>query len=352
MKGPIPVVLCAFLLTYKKEIAIYEDGLYQPEITIEMYERLLRAEEYFEIQKIELPVYAKRALSKLATTLSTLNIIKRKKKDTLLLDVVKPLVLFTVKLPTYSQKTKKVELPELLAVRDLLLITKDPYALIFNDIPKALGFTFKSDKDIPKLISGLSSFINEFSNNYYKLLNNIEQTIRNELRLEGDESYVRKMLITRSTPLVGYTADMTLALLIKELSNLRERDWREVVARIINSGRPPKEWDDQQLITFNIRIKQICSDYIRLEELVAEQKKSAATRIIRIGILDGKMNEVRDTITVSPDNIARVEKLSNEILDYLYSKTGITESDRRLRLAAISNVALIDIEGVHEKNDE
>ena len=49
-RGPMPILLCAVLLHYESEIALYEDGSFVADISMPVFERLIRSPEKFEIK--------------------------------------------------------------------------------------------------------------------------------------------------------------------------------------------------------------------------------------------------------------------------------------------------------------
>ena len=52
--GPMPILLCAVLLHYETEIALYEEGSFVADISMPVFERLIRAPEKFEIKRFRM----------------------------------------------------------------------------------------------------------------------------------------------------------------------------------------------------------------------------------------------------------------------------------------------------------
>ena len=135
--GPLPVVLCAFLLSNRNQVALYENGVFVPDLRIEVFERLMRVPDTFEIQLYEFDVKTNEILKGLNSVLRSLNLtnVGYGNEEQSLLKIVKPLVLFSAKLPAFSKKTKHIEPIEAIAVREALIRASDPYGLIFNHLP-------------------------------------------------------------------------------------------------------------------------------------------------------------------------------------------------------------------------
>ena len=52
--GPMPILLCTVLLHYEAEVALYEDGSFVADISMPVFERLIRSPEKFEIKRFRM----------------------------------------------------------------------------------------------------------------------------------------------------------------------------------------------------------------------------------------------------------------------------------------------------------
>ncbi len=338
-EGPIPVLLCAALLTRRDDTALYEDGVYVPELRIEVFERLTRVPGAFAVQRYALSSEQQASVLALDGILHTLHLSPANGSGAPLLSVVKPLVLFAAQLPTYTKNTRQVQPPQAAAVRDALLRSRDPYTLIANELPAAIGLGSLAPQDATLYAEALKECILGLQEAYPRLLADIEAQLRAAFDLHGSSEEARSQLQARATPLVGRAGDRTLALFVREASRLDGRDWRDVLGRVVNNGQPPAQWRDADAATFQARIKPLAGEFLRLEELAAEQRVSGAAQILRIGLLDGQMQESREVVSVTPARSERIESLSEEIIRLLESLTDGSEESRRVRLAALAQVA-------------
>ena len=53
-RGPLPILLCAALLHYKTKIALYEDGSFVADLSMPVFERLLKAPKKFELKRFQM----------------------------------------------------------------------------------------------------------------------------------------------------------------------------------------------------------------------------------------------------------------------------------------------------------
>jgi len=337
-EGPIPVLLCALLLVHRDDVALYENGLFVPELRIEAFERLMRAPEIFEIQNYELSAAGRKAFVAAGKVIEALKLSEDKTTKPRLLQVIKPLVIFAARLPAYTKRTKRLEPAEAVPVRDALLRARDPHRLMFVELPEALG-TPLNQGSTKRFANGLKTCLQSLQGAYPRLLDEIEKQIRTAFDLRGTSVEARRQLQSRALPLDGYSVDRTLSLFVRESRHIDGRDWREVLGTAVNQGVPPSQWHDADVVDFQIRLQQLRNDFMRLEEVLAEQKRTGANRIFRISLLDGNLQEMREVISVTPERISAIESLVERIAAVLDDRQDKSEESRRINLAALSEIA-------------
>lgn len=344
-EGPIYVLLTIFILVHRDNIALYEDGFFVPELRIEVFERITRVPQLFEIQVYSMSGVAQEAFIAIGRMLGTTNLSQRNSQVNNLLDIIKPLVLFADSLPEYTRKTKQLDALEAVRVRDTLLKATDPNKLLFVDLPDALGIPFKQET-IESFVEMLKNCILCMQKAYPALLAYIEEQISDAFELVSKTPIGRRFeLQQRAAPLEPYAVEGSLVPFIREASRIDERDWREVLGRVINQGKPTDRWLDNDVVKFRTRLLLLASEFVRMEELVAEREHSGASRILRIGILDGKMGETRKIVPILDDGQPKVDKLAEEIIRLLESATEDTDQSMKIRIAAIVQAAAHLLDG-------
>jgi hypothetical protein len=350
--GPIPVLLCCAILEKKDSIALYDQGVFIPELKTEPIERFLRMPENFEIQEYATSQVERHILASLEERLSALDIVSKGDEASSLLNIVKPLVVFARKLPEYVKQTKRISSPDAVAVRDLLLKAKDPSALIFGDLPKAVGIVLKDKAAVEVFVHKLILALKSLQKVYPQLLDEIEFQLRKEFDLpEGATSeIVRKKIQARAMPLVGRTAEPLLGTVIREAAQLGDRDWREVLGRAIDKGNPVHQWHDSDVTIFQLNLGKISKDFLRLEELVSEQTETGAEEILRVGILNGRASEARAIVSVTREHAPQVLELSDKINKLLGAEGEI--SSKQVKLAALAKVISRYLVGNSETDED
>jgi len=343
-RGIMPVFTCLLHKVLRDDLAFYEDGLYTPIPDTEMFERLLRRPELFHIQLFQLPKECQLALELLHEAL--LNV---KKDSPSLLDVVKPLVIFVAKLPPHVRKTKTLEPPSTILVRNAIMDTTDPYELTFTTLPKILGVSLDDETGVKIFVEKLDECVSSLRQAFPSLLTRIENEVKNEFRLTGDDEQIRKKLTKIGKNLSGLSADMTMNLLLREMSDMKDRDWRVVVSRIINKGIPPSDWIDVQVADFSVLLKVISLDLMRLQEVAAEKRKNSDDTIIRIGILRSQFSERREVIRFNKESKLKIDEYQAEFSAWL--EQSIDEDDRLKRFAAIAEILHEEMTELGDSNE-
>jgi hypothetical protein len=337
--GPLPILLCVTLLAYRDRVALYEEGTFVAELRIEVLERLLRRPELFEIQEYVLTDHYKEVLTVIGTTVRLLQISQGQYLASELLPVVRPLVTFVAHMPAYTKNTKKLEPTQARAVRDVLLKAQDPYLLLFSDLPATLGISLTSREDTLSFKHLLEQCIIGLQQAYPRLLDEIEIQLRDTFSLHGTSQEVKDQLYERASLLSGHVSERSLASFVREAGRQEQRDWREALARVVRGGLPPRQWHDADVLNFQIQLRQIARDFLRLEELVLESQRTGATQILQIGLLNGHLQEDRAVIAVYPEQASVVNSLTQRIVDALETEEDGREDLRQIRLAALAQVA-------------
>lgn len=145
--GALPIFLCAAVLHFDSEVAFYEDGGFVPEVSIELFERLLKSPERFHLRRYRIEGVRKEVFREMAAVLGASPV----KNDWDPVELMRPLFKFLHRLPAYTKQTKTLS-AEAISVRECLFGAKEPDLLLFfRDLPGVFGlppFDLRSRKDM------------------------------------------------------------------------------------------------------------------------------------------------------------------------------------------------------------
>ena len=348
--GPLPVLLCGVLCSLGDEVALYEDGVFLPELRIEAFERLLRRPESFELKHQALSgaqMKLVRALGRALARSSPTDELPGEDRNTVAL--VRKLIVSVGGMPPYARQTRRGLSPEAVRVREQLLSAADPAKLLFEDLPTACGVEL-SARSVDEFVEVLTRCMSEITGSYTGLLDQIESMLRGAFGLSSELLLAERQMRQIAEPLTQIAAEPRLQVFVREAARDHGgRDFRESIGRAVNGGLPPTHWKDSDVPAFHLRLAELRSDVVRLEELAAEMRRSGAPRVVRLGLLEGTGSELHEVVALRGGTDAEVEALVKGLADVLWQSAEDSADARRIRLEALGRVAADLLADVHQE---
>ncbi|MGQ9869565.1 hypothetical protein, partial [Leptodesmis sp.] len=157
--GVIPVLLVSVLLHYIDEVSIYKDGTFIPVLGAEHFELLVKDPARFAVKHIAVIGLRSQVFRELEAILRISS--QKNTRNFTILSVVKPLVQFVRKLPTYTLKTKRIS-TSAQAVIQTILQTQEPDNLLFLALPQSCGLEpIQSTSDTDSADAATARFFRE-----------------------------------------------------------------------------------------------------------------------------------------------------------------------------------------------
>lgn len=253
-KSIIGILLLDVLAKNKEVLAIYEKLQFQLKLNQLMFDRMLFCPQNFEIQKTvmdDMPLLVD--ISKVLLNAGTKNI----------LDITKSLIYFIRELDKYTLHTERLT-KKTLRFRNVVMNAKDPISLFYRDIPKVLT---------GKLLSECGD---ELVDNYKIVLDELKNATKNMIEeisvffFSSFNEKTRANLAKRFIKAQEFIGDKELRIL---LNNVVEKDaddilWINRIATFINKSRVPKDWSDEDVADFKIKVKELALKFFAIEAIV------------------------------------------------------------------------------------
>jgi len=351
--GVIPLLFCAAFLAHDTEVALYEDGAFLPELTIEAFERLLRAADKFSLRRYRIEGVRREVFRQLANLFGA----SANEPRSNLVTVVRPLYRFFGKLPPYSQRTTSVS-PTAVAVRDALLSAKEPDRLLFDLLPRACGrdsFT-PGEGDAQALhafIDALQPGLRELQRAYDDLLGDLRRLLLRAFAVSDD---TKEVLQTRAAGLASHCIDGRLKAFVQQLqgADLNDGTSVETIAAVL-VGKTPKTWTDLDRSRYEVALAEMARAFRHLEALVFEELQRAhsgtkATQIFRIGVADRHARDYESVVAVDARDEGRLAEAVIGLRSAL-EHSGVSD-ESQLSLAALAMLCreyLADIQEQHKE---
>lgn len=307
--GVIPVLFCAAFLAHDTEVALYEEGAFLPELTVEAFERLLRAPDKFSLRRYRIEGVRREVFRQLANLFGA----SANEPKSNLVTVVRPLYRFFGKLPPYSQKTTAVSATAA-AVRDALVSAKEPDRLLFDLLPRACGhdsFTpgEGNAKALRAFIDTLQRALLELQRTYDDLLADLRRLVLRAFAVSDD---TKAVLQARAAALASHCIDGRLKAFVQQLqsADLNDATAVEAIGAVL-VGKPPKAWTDLDRSRYEVALAEMARAFRHLEALVFEELQRAhsgknATQIFRIGVADRHARDYESVVAVDARDEGRL----------------------------------------------
>ncbi|MCX8052993.1 MAG: hypothetical protein N3B12_04225 [Armatimonadetes bacterium] len=289
--GVLPILLCAASLHFDSEIAFYEEGTFVPEISVELFERLVRAPQNFHLRRYRIEGVKREVFTRMALALGT---PARTDTQPDLVALVRPLFKFLHRLPQYTKQTRRLS-ADAIRVRECLFAARDPEDLVFRDLPAALGLPPFDERNHPaeaidKFIRSWRAALLELQRAYDELIAEIHRLTIRAFGLGAGEA--RKILKYRASAVLEQCVDPRLKAFCHVLSrdSMTDAQWAEALGTLL-AGKAPAAWNDTDRARFEVALTELVRAFRHLEAILFEKSRHARpaaepVRIMRIGVTD------------------------------------------------------------------
>ena len=319
--GPLPILFCAVMLHYRTEIALYENDSFVADLSMPVFERLLKVPERFELKRFRLTDHRTDVLEQYLDVLD-----QTSNTDTPnLLAVATPLMLFVARLPKYTLTTQTLS-EKAKGLRKVVLDAREPDTLIFHDLPNVMEYLpFSAETDTnPKtdqFFKVLRNNLDELKQAYPSLLNSVEQQLASNFSLEYKGKELRRELINIAEPLDEVTRGTQLIGFLIRICDrgLDFNSWLEAIATFVVT-KPPASWIDTDKAQFEINLSQLARKFRHFKAVFYEKLQHAESsgETIRIGITRRNQPEQEWVVTLpinAEEQVSEIEAVIKQAFD-------------------------------------
>lgn len=343
--GLLPLLWLSVYLVNQHELALYEERQYIPGFNQELLERFVKRPDQFSVQRFRITGLNASIFDEYA------QLISGKKAETVL-DIAKPLARVMSQLPDYTKKTRNGLSEKAVAFRNAFNLAKSPENLIFEGIPKALGYNNlrNGQGTIVGFSKDLNDVLSDLQGAYPKLVRELLARFSEILGLTSDISLtkLREQSVGRCAGLENYTLDvMGVRGLLVRINRVDGDDelWFENILMFLG-GKPSKKWTDTDREEAEYKLAQLSRRLTELFRLATEDRNTSEHTDSEFEVY--MLKSLRKGSDFIDEFVAIDESLaehSKNIKDELHSVLSGVESNK-LKLAALAQV--VD-EFLHEK---
>jgi len=304
--GIQPVILTAFLLAHKANVAVYKDGMFVPRLTDFDLDECLQDPDRFSLRWVAIDEDKNRILEGISKLLAE---IGENAETADPLEAARGLVSMVFNLPEWARRTSRLS-QTARDMRDMLLKASDPHKVLFVDLASLL-----SAANGKAYVKALRAPLQELVGAYGKMLAEVETKMFDALDASRDDL---EALRERASAISGVSGDLRLDAFATRLANF---DGSRVSLEGILSlaaEKPPRDWVDRHIDAAILELAKFARRFRETEAFVAVRGRKAYCEAIAVVIGAGS-----DTRTISrsfaiPDRHRKVvESKANEVASML-----------------------------------
>ncbi len=273
--GVLPLMLLSALVQTSQDVAIFDDGTFVPQITTDLFERLVKTPDRFTIRHI--PATGEQRGIVVEELSAALNVshahVTRGRRNASLLQITSALLDSMRGATVFAKETKTVS-PKAQSVRAVLQFAKDPDRMLFSDLPEALGFDSVEPNSPPNaaIAKAYSRSLAEVVSELRAIPDELQRVVTGEIltafRLSDSMTEARADLAAQARHITSAVVEPSIAGLLTYFANetMPDDDWVGHIALII-SGDPLPLWRDASLDLFRRRVREVSKTFSRLYAL-------------------------------------------------------------------------------------
>jgi hypothetical protein len=318
-RGLSMVLIWIHLIRNRTQIALYDNGTYVTDWSVQVYERFIKRPEFFSAVWFDRSNTAQSALREIAQAIP--DAPKYDAHSSLsFAEVLRPLYAWFRRLPEYTKRTADIS-PEAVEFRRTMISAVDPVQLLHESIPKALlgsryDFESTSSETLLAMVEPFRETVEELHQCYSVLVDWIVDRLATETDMGITLGQLRDALAELDDPIVERIKDpQSRSFFVRAKStSLDDHAWVQSVASGLVS-QAPQYWSDVHKAEFQERLAFAMVGLHDAENRAIHAEVSMDSRIRIVGRLsNGRIHAEEMT---DADVIGETDSISDPILKIL-----------------------------------
>lgn len=300
--GIQPVVLTAFLLAHKANVAVYKDGMFVPRLTDFDIDECLQDPDRFSMRWVAIDEDKNRILEGISKLLAEIGENAGAADP---LEAARGLVAMVFNLPEWVRRTSRLG-QTAKDMRDMLLKASDPHKVLFVDLASLLNAA-----DGKAYVKALRVPLKELAGAYGKMLAEVEAKMLSALDASRDDL---DPLRERAKSVCGISGDLQLDGFATRLAGFDGS--RASLEGILSLAieKPPHDWVDRHIDTAILELAKFARRFREAEAFVAVKGRKAHSEAIAVVIGTGSDTKtISRSFAISARHSKTVEAKADEI---------------------------------------
>ncbi len=335
--GLLPVLMVAFILSQRRALAFYRQGIFQARMSDLEMDYLVKDPTDIQLRWMDLSDESRRLLSDMAAIVRELD-EKNALTDLEPIDVARGLVAIYDRLPPWVARTQQLS-ANAKQVRQLFKQAKDPNKLIFDDIPNLLGngADIHEDDVLRQAVDYMREGLRELCEAYPSMLHRLRETLLAELQVPNASPPMLAELRDRAKNIRQLGGDHRLEAFIVRLGQFQgsNEDMESLASMATN--KPARNWVDADIDRAAVELARLAQQFIRAEVFAHVKGRPDKRHAMAVVVgMDGRPTPVHDEFDITDLERGKVKALISQV-DEALNNSG--ENRRNIILAALAELS-------------
>lgn len=335
--GLLPVLAVAFLITERRSLAMYRQGVFQIGLSDLDVDYLVTDPRDVQARWMEQSRISRTLMSELTDVVRDLQ-PGNELRCLDPIDVARALVTVYDRFPPWVQRTHRLS-RNAIRVRQLLKQARDPNKLIFDDLPRLTSEASDGRRTTAARVARmLRDALFELNQAYPAMLTGLRANLLSELHVASATPAMLQELRTRAANVRDLSGDLRLEAFITRVAHFEgsDADIEGLAGMAVN--RPVSAWVDPDLDKAMVELANMAQQFVRVEAFahVKGRKDHRNTMAVVIG-LENRPVPVHGEFVVVGAERGSVESIVETVESALH-RSG--EARRNIVLAALAEVTV------------
>lgn len=310
-KGIQAVILTAFMLAHKANIAVYKDGMFAPRLTDFDIDECLQDARRFSLRWVSIDEDKNQILNGISKLLAE---IGQSAESADPLEAARGLVAMVFNLPEWARRTQRLS-ETARAMRDMLLKASDPHKVLFVDLASLLNAA-----DGKSYVNAMHGPIHEISEAYSKMLSEVETKMLDALDASKDDL---EKLRNRAASVSGVSGDLRLDAFATRLANFDGTRASLEGVLSLAADKPPRDWVDRHIDLAILELTKFARRFREAEAFVTVKGRKAHSEAIAVVIGTGTDTKTITRSFAIPDRHRKTVESKAEEISLMLEEQGL-----------------------------
>ena len=348
--GLMPVLVVAFILSRREQVALYREGVFQARFKDIDVEILAKDPREIQLRWMDLSTLSRRLLSSMAEVVRELD-TNNSLTHLAPIDVARGLIAIFDRLHSWTKRTTQLS-ANAIRVRDLFKLANDPNKFLFDDIPAAFGERGALDNDtaIQAVVNDVREGLEELVESYPSMLRRLTDLMLAELQVPNMSPQALAELRERAENIMQISGDFRLNAFIGRLAKFEGSVPDVEGIASLAANKPPRDWTDPDLDRASVELADLAQKFIRSENFARVKGRVDKRHAMAVVVgVNGRPAPLHAEFEVTEGERAGIDKIISQLESVIDAGD---DTKRRMVLAALAELSSRYMVEVQESKDK